>query len=294
MRVTNRMIHENALRGLMQGAEGMQAARERVLDAKRLHRPSDDPIGVTNAIKLRDAMGEMDQFLRNIGAAERTLGAAETALSSATDIVQRARELAIQAANSWPSPGDRQLIAPEVEHLARQLASLASAKIGDAYLFSGFRTDVAPYAPPPPGSADAGAYLGDAGAVIARVSPGITLQVNVTADSAFGPALAALKQLHDELTAGTAVTPGTLVQLDAGLDAVLRTRAVVGARSNRLEGTRLALEDAQLAGRRLLSEVEDVDLAEAVTQLREREAVYQAALAATGRILGHSLFDYLR
>ena len=208
MRVTNRMIHENALRGLMQGAEGMQAARERVLDAKRLHRPSDDPIGVTNAIKLRDAMGEMDQFLRNIGAAERTLGAAETALSSATDIVQRARELAIQAANSWPSPGDRQLIAPEVEHLARQLASLASAKIGDAYLFSGFRTDVAPYAPPPPGSADAGAYLGDAGAVIARVSPGITLQVNVTADSAFGPALAALKQLHDELTAGTAVTPG--------------------------------------------------------------------------------------
>ena len=185
-------------------------------------------------------------------------------------------------------------MAIEIEGLTRQIVMLAGTKLGDRYVFSGFRTDVEPYAPPAAGTADAGPYLGDSGAILARVAPGMSIQVNVTADTAFGPALAALKQLHDELTAGTQVSGTTLTALDDALDSVITARSVLGTRANRLEATRESLSGIQFAGRRLLSELEDADLTEAVTELRERESVYHAALAATARILGETLFDHLR
>ena len=109
-----------------------------------------------------------------------------------------------------------------------------------------------------------------------------------------GGSLAALKQLHDELSAGTQVSGATLSLLDTGLDQLLASRATIGTRANTFATTRESLEAIQLGSRQLLSQLEDADLTEAVTELRQRETAYHAALAATARILDETLFDYLR
>ena len=294
MRVTNRMLHESSQRSLQATLGSMQRAQEQVITGRRITRPSDDPTDVTSAIKLQDGLDEVDQFLRNITTAERSLATAEAALDGATEVVQRAREIGVHAANGTLSAADRQRMAPEIEQLAKQLVALSSSRLGDQYVFSGFRTDTAPYGSPPAGSAAAGAYQGDAGTIVARVAPGVSVPVNVTADAAFGPALAALGQLHGELVAGAQVSGATIDAVDGGLEAVLAARATVGTRANRLEATRQSLDEIQLAGRRLLSDLVDIDLVEAVTELKQRETAYQAALAATSRLLGDTLFDYLR
>jgi len=288
MRVTDGMLRANALRGLTTSTMRLARSQEQVATTKRLNRPSDDPAQVREAVKLRDGIAELEQFMRNIETAGRTLSAAETAIATAGDAIQRARELAIQGANDTLSAVDRQQMAQEVGQLAGQLVQLASTKVGDSYIFSGFRTDVPPYASP------TGAYQGDAGVVMARISPGTAVPVNVFGDAVFGPALASLVQLQAELAAGTRVTPSTIAALDAGQDALLAGRATVGARQNRLEETTAYLEQGMIAARKLLSELEDVDMTQAISQLSEQQLTYQAALKVNATILQRTLMDELR
>lgn len=294
MRITDRMLHDRALGSLNTNVAALARIQEQVASTKRLIRPSDDPADVRSAVKARDGLGEMEQFLRNITTAQRSVDASDTALASAGEALQRARELAVQGANGTLSASDRQTMALEVEQLARQLVTHAGARAGDQYLFSGFKTGSAPYVEAPSGSAAVSAYGGDAGVVVARIAPGTTMTLNVTADTVFQPALDALAQMHAELVAGTPVSGGTIALLDTGQSALLAGRAQIGARANRLSEAQTTLEDNVLSARRLLSDLEDVDLAAAITELSQRMAVYQAALEVNAKIIQPSLLDHLR
>jgi len=294
MRITDRMLHDRALGSLNTNVAALARIQEQVASTKRLVRPPDDPADVRSAVKARDGLGEMEQFLRNITTAQRSVDASDTALASAGEAIQRARELAVQGANGTLSASDRQTMALEVEQLARQLVTHAGAKAGDQYLFSGFQTGSAPYVEAPPGSAAVSAYGGDAGVVVARIAPGTTMTLNVTADTVFQPALDALAQMHAELVAGAPVSGGTIALLDTGQSALLAGRAQIGARANRLSEAQTTLEDNVLSARRLLSDLEDVDLAAAITELSQRMAVYQAALEVNAKIIQPSLLDHLR
>jgi flagellar hook-associated protein 3 FlgL len=85
-----------------------------------------------------------------------------------------------------------------------------------------------------------------------------------------------------------------LTDLDMDMENILKARSEAGASLNRLEATtdRLTRLDTFLV--ELLSENEDADLAEVVTQLSQQENTLQAALSATARVLLPSLLDYLR
>ena len=294
MRITNQMLHDRALANLSRNVEALARIQEQVATSRRLGRPSDDPTDVRSAVKLSDVKAELEQYQRNIVNASRTMATAEAALGSAGEVMQRARELAIQGANGSLSPADRTLIAQEIEQLTGQLVALAGTKAGDQYVFAGFQTATAPYAPAPAGTAVVGPYLGDSGALKARIGPGAQVSINVTADIVFGPAFVALAQLHGELVGGGPASPTSITLVDAGQAALISGRSLIGARQNRFDQTAVTLGDALLAATRVLSEIVDVDLTEAITELSQREAVYQASLAVNGRLLQISLIDQLR
>jgi flagellar hook-associated protein 3 FlgL len=288
MRITNQMLSDDSVRQLQANLSRLAQSQEQVSTNRRINRPSDDPVQTGAAITLRDSISELTQYQRNIDLADGKLAATDGALGAAGDLLQRARELALQGATGSLSASDRQTIGLEVDQLIGGLLAQAQAKSAGAYLFGGFRTDIAPYA------SAAGAYQGDAGAVMARIGPGSTVQVNVTADVAFGPALQALVALQAELAAGTPVTGATIDAVDAGLDAILGARGLTGARQNRLAQTRASLDDGILAATQLQSTIEDVDMAKAITDMSNRQASYEAALRVNARLLQTSLFDLMR
>jgi flagellar hook-associated protein 3 FlgL len=288
MRITSAMLSTDAVRQLQANIQRLARSQEQVSTTRRLNRPSDDPAETRAAVKVRDSLAELDQFARNIDVADRTLSATDAALSAAGDIVQRARELAIQGANGSLSPTDRQSLGVEVDQLLNALLEQANAKSAGSYLFSGFRTDIAPYATP------TGAYLGDAGVILARTAPNTQVQTNVTADVAFAPALLALDALRTELTAGTQVSAATIGLMDVGQESLLSSRALTGARQNRLADTRAYLDNGILAARTLQSDLEDADMAQAISDMSSRQASYQAALKVNAQVLQTSLLDLLR
>ena len=294
MRVTNSMIREGALQGLNTNATSLAQIQEQLSSSKLLNRPSDDPAQVSQAMKVRDSLSELEQFTRNINAADQTVSASDTAMASAGELIQRASELAIQGANATYSASDRQAMAVEVEQLARQLVQLAGTKVGDTYIFSGFKSATPPYSEAAPGSAAVSAYGGDTGKVVARIAPGTTAQVNVTADVVFKPALDALNLLQGELSAGTPVSSATITAISTGHDALLSGRATVGALQNRLDGTAAFITQATTAAQQLLSQTEDIDMAAVITQYSARQLTYNAALKVNAQIMQTSLLDYLK
>jgi len=75
---------------------------------------------------------------------------------------------------------------------------------------------------------------------------------------------------------------------------MLRVRAGLGARMNRVELTSNRLDDDNVNFTRLMSLNEDVDMAEAIMNLVNERSVYQASLSTSAKVIQESLVDYLR
>jgi len=85
-----------------------------------------------------------------------------------------------------------------------------------------------------------------------------------------------------------------LTRLDAKVVGIKNGLSTVGARTNQLERMRQAADDAVLNVSKTLSDVEDIDLPQTITELQLQQTAYQAALAAGARVVQPSLIDFLR
>jgi len=119
--------------------------QEQLSTGKRILRPSDDPTGVANSLKLRTKSGQLLQFKKNIQDGLAFMGVADTAMNSMNTLFQRLRELAIQASSDTLSENERVYINKETEQLFRQMITLADTKYKGEYIFSGTQTRIPPY-----------------------------------------------------------------------------------------------------------------------------------------------------
>jgi len=85
-----------------------------------------------------------------------------------------------------------------------------------------------------------------------------------------------------------------LQNLDQALDSIIDLRAQVGARLNTLEREGVVGEDQKLQLQTTLSEVEDLDYAEAISRLAVQQAALQAAQQTYVQVGRLSLFDFIR
>jgi len=117
-------------------------AQEEVSTGKKILRPSDDPSAVSRLIDLEEALSQIDQFDENIDYATQSLNMEETSLESSLLVLQRVRELSIQAASTGSNNlQSQQAIASEIKEKLNELFDYANTRDenGD-YIFSGFQS----------------------------------------------------------------------------------------------------------------------------------------------------------
>lgn len=297
MRITQQMLHQSSVRHMNQNLSRLDKISNQVSTGKLLHRPSDDPTGISNSMNLKSAIAANEQYERNTNAATMWLEETDQTVNQTVNVLHRARELAVQGSNATLSENDRRVIAEEVEELTEQIRQFANSKVNGNYLFNGQKTNEPPY--PNQDSYKTNPF--DKGAVTFAVSDGVTIKANVTADELFGTAedetnlfntmedfVAALRT-NDSSQLGK-----TIERLDKGLERMLTAWAEVGATKDRVEAVENRLKDSNIELQSMLSKTEDVDLAEAMTKLKSEESVYQASLAATAKVIQPSLIDFLR
>jgi flagellar hook-associated protein 3 FlgL len=299
MRITEGIIASRSLADLQRANARVADAQQQVSTGNRILRPSDDPQGTQKALQLRGELAATDGYISTANASQGWAQATDDALSGINDVIQKARELAIQGGNDSMSAKDRADIAAQIDQLIGQAKASGNATYDGQYIFSGQKTDTAPYDP-----AGGDAYSGDAGAIVRTIGPGVSVRLNATGGSVLGDGtdgkvLQTLRDVAAHLRGGTAADTNALrttdlKALDAGLDSVSTARAEAGALSNRLTTATNRLTDLKTSTEKLRTDVEYVDLAEAISTMSSQQAVYQAALQATGSSLTQrTLMDFL-
>jgi len=299
MRITEGIISGRNLADLQRANAAVAKASMQVSTGNRMERPSDDPQGVQKALNLRGDLAATAQYMDTAGASQGWAQATDDALSDINDVLQRAREAVVQGGNGTMSQKDRNDIATQIDQLIGQAKASGNATFDGQYIFAGQKTDTAPYDPD-----GADTYNGDTGSIVRTIGPGVSVQLNgsmgsVLGNGGDGKALQVLRDIATHLRGGTAADTNALrtsdlSAIDASMADVSTARAEAGALSNRLTTATNRLTDLQTSTEKVRSGVEYVDLAEAISTLSSQQAVYQAALQATGSSLSQrTLMDFL-
>lgn len=299
MRVTSSMMVRSTLRDLGLGYQRLASSQQQLSTGRALLRPSDAPTSAADAMNYRHLLRRNEQYVRATDDAQGWLQTADAKLVSGLDLLVKAKELVVRGMNTGSNgdPVARAAIAGEIASIREDLLSIANSTFGDRPLFSGTEAGRA-Y------DADGG-YLGNVGpaAQIRRdVAPSTELTVNVTGPEVFGdeadPAgnlFQVLARIEQAMVVGDTVTlDAEHANLDAAAGRMSGATVEIGSRAARIEGIRSRVAEDQLGLRSLLSEVEDVDVVEALINVQARENAYQAALSAAAKVVPMSLIQFLR
>lgn len=304
MRITNNMVFGATTRHAKAHLEKLFTLQNQLASGKKITRPSDDPTGMDLSMLLRGTLSQQTQYQENIQNAGTWLKVTDGALDEAHSVLGRARELAVRGANDTQSTDERRAMAEEVVQLREQLQVIANSEVNGRFMFAGTKTVVqGPYTlpfPDPTPPATEITYAGNDASMDVEVVPGVTLPFNTSGTAAFGAAADAdrafkvLEDLEIALRAGdTDAVSANINRLDKAMTRVTTERAVVGSRINRLDLLENRYADAEVSYKERLSEVEEPEFADVVSQVMQQEAVYQASLAASAKIIQPSLLQFL-
>ncbi len=296
VRVTQGMLHARQLADVARATSQLADATQLATSQKRISKPSDDPTGTARALALRDKLSAVGTQQDAAESAGLMLDTADTALQGISESLARVRELTVRGASATTGEAGRQAIAAELGGIIAGVKDLANAQSPDGYVFAGTAVGTPPYA------ASSDAYQGNDGTIAQSVGPGVGVRANpVVGSDLFGSGggdgklLDVLRSIQAHLTSGdTAALGGAdLTALTGAQDATATAAVAVGAGRQRIDAATSRLQEATLATTKGISGLEDADLASSLISLTQQQQAYQAALKATGSLVGTSLMDFL-
>lgn len=145
---------------------------------KRVQKPSDDPVGNMDILSIRSRNIDGQQYLRNASVAKAQLTFSESAIEELTELVTKAKELAIGQASNIFDPSVRKGIAQEVRQLRNQALSVANRRIGNKYIFGGYKTLEKPFT-------EDGSYKGDNNQTKIEVGKDTYVPITFSGESVF-------------------------------------------------------------------------------------------------------------
>jgi flagellar hook-associated protein 3 FlgL len=296
MRVADNQVF-NTLFGNMQRARSrILVAQEQISSQKRLLKPSDDPSSFGQVLVGRTELSRNEQWNRNINFGRQRLELADGTLTQVTTLLTRVKELTVQAASGTTTAEQRTTIAQEVRQLHRHLMQLANNESNGQAIFSGTKTDVAPYVLT---TGDTVIYQGNGERHAVEVGEGQTIDDSMPGNQVFsGPTANLFDSLRDLLAAlesnNQAGIEAGVGDLDRAMAQVNNAQGQIGALVNRMDVAGEWVARATELVAQTISDHEDADLAKAISDLSRHELALQATNAALSRMFDTSLFNFLR
>ncbi|MCP5161709.1 MAG: flagellar hook-associated protein FlgL [Hahellaceae bacterium] len=412
MRISTSQVFTKGIDTIVDVNSQLQKTQQQVSSGKKILNPSDDPVASTRILELRQELNLNTQYQRNIELAENNLKLEDDLLGSISEVVQRVRELTINAGDGSLNPQDLKFIAKEIEERLEQLAGMMNSKDSSGeYVFGGFQGTNQPFVKNVSGSYE---YKGDEGRRYVQIEASVNIAATEngkaifmdipSADKTFTtrvnpnnqadpPATITTGQIYDqeaydafypndmviEFNPDASVVPpqpnysvrdaasgrvllnnqlystgdpivvegvqfeivgapvpgdtffvdstekqgiltttekllyglthfnatpegraafddilsNTLKNLDSAETSLLNARSSIGARLNTVDTTREQHLDVEVLTKEILSELEELDYSEAITQLSFQQFTLQAAYSTFSQVSSLSLFDRL-
>ncbi|MFK0524702.1 flagellar hook-associated protein FlgL [Paenibacillus illinoisensis] len=306
MRITNNMLSSQLLLNLNRNAQQMNNTQTQMATGMKINKPSDDPVGITYSLRYRAELASNEQYQKNVDSATSWLDFNDTVMDQAGSIVQRLRELTVQASTGTNPQSALDSVKEEVNQLKEQLIDVANSKLNGKYIFNGETYDIKPYqftkdANGSSDTTDAASVVTDTGKINFIVGESVQLPINVTGTEVFGNdeeddnLFVVLDTIIQALSDGDQkVLSDQLGTIDSRMDKMLAIRSEIGAKTNRIELMMGRLDDLSVNLTNLQAKVEDADYAELVMNSKIQENIYNASLSAGSKIISASLVDFLR
>lgn len=299
LRVTSNMMSNQVLRNLNKNLNKMADLQNQQSTGRKLNKPSDDPVGVTYALRYRSELSANNQYQRNVDTALGWLDTTDSVMSQAESVMGRLKELSVQASNGTNPQSALDSVKSELQELRAQFADLGNTQINGKYIFNGQTYDIIPYNSN--NLTSLGAAETNKDPVEYTVGLGVTFQINTSGNDFFGEKNGTdnVFNIIDKLS--TAMNNGRydeitkeLANIDSRLNKMVSVHAETGARTNRVElmQNRLDSEDFSLTS--LQAKTEDADISELLINTNIASNIYQASLSAGAKIITPTLVDFIR
>ncbi|SHH56371.1 flagellar hook-associated protein FlgL [Desulfofustis glycolicus] len=195
MKVTENSTYRLMNTNLNRITNNLQDLRNQGATGLKLNEPSDDPSSIRPVLTTRTQIRHTERYLETMGVTLDKMQATDGHLEHVENIMQRAKEIALNAVNGAMSESDLQTLADEVVQLREELLDSANAMIDGKYIFSGFAENTKPFVENPaydpalydPADSTTWRYLyqGDANPTELEITPGELLEVNLTGNNLF-------------------------------------------------------------------------------------------------------------
>jgi len=233
----------------------LSKAMEQLSTGKRINGAADDAAGLAIASRMQAQIRGLNQGIRNANDATSMIQTAEGATKEISNMLERMRELAVQAANDTYGTEDREAIQTEVDQLDEEITRIATNTEWNGKKILG---------------ADAGQYTYQVGSGSTTTS-----SVSLTFDAMSSGALSV--DSLSMVSFGSA--QDAISKLDVAIQAVDTFRATLGAKINRMNSAADNLANVSMNTAASRSRIEDADYAQATTELARTQIIQQAATA---------------
>jgi len=242
----------NAQRSLAESSRELSTAMERLSSGKKINSAADDAAGFAIAERMTAQVRGLNMATKNANDGLAMLATIENATNDVTDMLQRIRELAVQAANDTNGTQDRTYLQNEVDSLVAEINRVSTDTVyNDSVVLDGNLS----------GSLQVGTASGQVIDFAIDSIDATTLGVNAL-------------DLSDATNAATALTA-----IDAAIETVAGNRAGYGALSNRLEYTVSNLMNVAEFTTAARSRIEDADFAAESARLAKAQVLQQTGTA---------------
>lgn len=326
MRVTNKMLTHNFLSDMRTNLSKMKTLQEQSTSGKQVRKPSDDPSKVSRIMQINSDIVANKQYNSNIKDTINWLDSADTSLGQAGEVLKRVRELLVSTGNAAYSISERKAVRDEINEKIEEFSQIVNTSFDGKYIFGGTRGLSKPMTVVKEnGNSKLGYALRDGSELVdiqanvseynmigsklkVEIAQSVYIEYNVTAQEITefkndkGELLDVRKVFGDivnHLGSDKEEDRNKLIMEDLQgisdiIDNVLKFRAGVGARQNRMDSAKERNTEENFNLIEILSEVEDVDITEKGIEVAAMQSVYVAALQASARIIQPTLLDYLR
>jgi len=297
MRITQQMIMRNAVKYMDDNLKRLHNLQGKVASGKDFQRPSDNPSSMAYSMSLRSTLESNQAYLDTASLVDGWLTATDSALGEMIKVAGRGIELTRQGIPDTQGESQRAALAGELNILLRQAVDIGNTNHLGNYIFAGFQSTSAPFdfIYDASGTISGVNYGGDDGNMLRSLGASVTITQNILGEPTFEDLYNAMINARDALLSNNTLNvQNALSALEQALKTVNEANTTNGARQRQARVVQERLEKTQIELKSLLSQKEDINLAEAISLLRQQESIYQIVLEVGNRAISAlSLFDML-
>lgn len=301
LRITPQIIVANATASAQQETSQLATLQQQISTGLRILQPSDDPLAAMQVSSEQTYNNQLDAYHQNVTDAQAKLNTSVSTLTQVSNLLAKAKDVALQGSNSTISTTALQAMGAQVGSILNEVIQLANTQQAGQYLYGGTASQAKPFSVNAQGQV---VYNGSAESMSEPIGQGLQVQTLYSGNQVFQSSgvFQTLGTLRDNLNNANNLSPNaqvtaiqqSLQALDDANNGVLNTVGQQSASLQNLQGIDQHIQDVQLQTKQQIGNLQDADVSQLVIGLQEQQNALQATLYSASRVMSLSLLNFLK